>query len=106
MRRKLRVKIHALKEERHQYRAEQRNKNQNIHTIQTTQAVTSNNVSGYAFMTGDYQVMKTRKLTFILDSGASDHIVKEDNVFPNMTILDPPIRISIAKNGEYITASK
>lgn len=91
---------------RQQYRAEQQNKNQNLHSVQTIQATTSDNVSGFAFMTGNYQFLRNEKLSFILDSGASDHVVNEEKVFSSIQVLDPPIRISIAKNGEFIMALK
>ena len=43
---------------------------------------------------------------FLIDSGASDHIVNNDEYFIEWTNLNPPIKIEVAKKGETILATK
>lgn len=79
-----------------------------VQTIQVTQpsASTSEN-SSFAFMIGDYQYEKVENtITFVLDSGASDHLVNRDDLFASFTELKNPLKISIAKNEAFITATK
>lgn len=42
----------------------------------------------------------------MLDSGASDHIVNKTEVFTSMVELETPLKISVAKCGATITATK
>ena len=63
----------------------------------------------FAFMTGDGtltdgQKNSTNKLQFRLDSGATDHLVNQLDFFTTMTELEVPLRISITKKNEAITA--
>lgn len=44
-------------------------------------------------------------LTFLMDSGATDHIVNQLDVFTKYTELNPPIRIGIAKSGASVLAT-
>jgi len=44
-------------------------------------------------------------VSFILDSGASDHMINNINLFLTYSTLDTPIEIAIAKQGAYIYAS-
>lgn len=44
-------------------------------------------------------------IRFILDSGATDHIVNDMSVFTSLKILVHPINISVAKMGETIEAT-
>ena len=58
-----------------------------------------------AFMAGNFeQTQKTKD--FIIDSGASDHMINNENMFENYQILRPPIKIGLAKQNEYILATK
>lgn len=70
-------------------------------------AQSSADFSGFAFMTGEYNVdAAERKITFLLDSGASDHIINREDLFINSVDLSIPIKISIAKQGHFISANK
>ncbi|KAH8341604.1 hypothetical protein KR059_011697 [Drosophila kikkawai] len=46
------------------------------------------------------------KCGFILDSGASDHLINDESLFIDSVNLVPPLKIAVAKQGEYIYASK
>lgn len=75
-------------------------------TIQTVQT-TSNSESGFAFMAGNLDTKPTKnEIIFLLDSGASDHLVNTLDVFNEVVDLMPPLKISIAKNDVFITATK
>lgn len=67
-----------------------------------------NNPSGFAFMTGNYErnSKNINTIFFILDSGASDHFINDSELSENFSMLKSPIKISIAKNGAFITATK
>lgn len=52
------------------------------------------------------QCTEQRKLWFLLDSGASDHLVNREDVFSTCTPLEPPIKMTVAKNGAFISATK
>lgn len=89
----------------------QDNRTRTVQTVELTpqaQASTSDGFSGFAFMTGDYQEedVLDNKITFILDSGASDHLTNREDLLFDFTVLDPPLKISVAKHGEFITATK
>lgn len=64
---------------------------------------------GFAFMmcqpcsTNDNN---NNEVLFILDSGASDHIIKSHNFYETYETLLQPMQISVAKAGESITATK
>ncbi|CAK9816176.1 Copia protein [Anthophora plagiata] len=63
--------------------------------------------TSFAFMTGEYQQKgKDNKLNFLLDSGASEHITNRENVFSSFEEIKPPMKISIAKEGAFILATK
>lgn len=68
-------------------------RNRTVQTIDTSQPATSySNTSGFAFMAGDYQHdNSSNKINFLLDSGASDHLINNDALYSSSTILDPPI---------------
>lgn len=68
----------------------------------------NNNEQSFAFMMGNVPCVKEAdtEVTFLLDSGATDHIIKSDNFFSQYEDLSPPIQIQIAKNGETLTAWK
>lgn len=71
----------------------------NIQTVQTCYESTKDeNASSFAFMVHSWESTENdAKLTFILDSGASAHIIKTDDAFINFVNIDPPLKISIAK---------
>ncbi|KAH8413841.1 hypothetical protein KR222_009127 [Zaprionus bogoriensis] len=46
------------------------------------------------------------KCGFILDSGASDHLINDESLYTDSVELVPPLKIAVAKQGEYIYASK
>lgn len=84
------------------------NRTRTIQSIELNQEPsTSKDFSGFAFMTGDYEEnVDTNKVTFILDSGASDHITNREDLFVTHSNLFPPLKISVAKQGEFISATK
>lgn len=87
-----------------QYKSAERRRT--IQTVQVTQPSNNEN-SGFAFMVGDYQYENMdNTITFVLDSGASDHLVNRDDVFTSFTDLNNPLKISIAKNETFISATK
>lgn len=64
-------------------------------------------VPRFAFMAGEYgQSIHRDKITFLLDSGASDHIINRAEFFTDYINLLIPIKISVAKVGEFILATK
>ncbi|CAK9797987.1 Copia protein, partial [Anthophora quadrimaculata] len=79
-----------------------------IQTVQITEPSGSQeNTSGFAFMAGNNETQNSKgKITFLLDSGASDHIIKTDKLFSKYVMLQPPVKISVAKVGTFITATK
>ena len=85
--------------------------NERKRTVQTVQITdepnnTTASTSGFGFMVGGDCHTKTENITFLLDSGASGHIVKRDDLFSSFIELQPPMKISIAKNGSFINATK
>lgn len=78
-----------------------------VQAVEINQPSNENNFSGFAFMMGEYQADDHgNKITFLLDSGASDHIINREDLFINHINLLTPLKISIAKNGEFISATK
>nr|XP_011313213.1 PREDICTED: uncharacterized protein LOC105272697 [Fopius arisanus] len=49
--------------------------------------------------TQDEKLLKNNK-------GASDHLINRDDMFSSVIELDPPIKISIAKHGEFLSARR
>lgn len=43
-------------------------------------------------------------LTFCVDSDCTDHLVNNKNYFDNLLMLKEPIKIAVAKNGNYMEA--
>jgi hypothetical protein len=73
------------------------------------EAQSSSEFSGFAFMTGDYQIEEDESgegVTFILDSGASDHMINREDLFSTSTLLPSPFKISIAKMDQFVSATK
>ena len=62
------------------------------------------NTQPFAFMVS--QSVKSDLSDFIVDSGASHHMIKSDKYFESAKFLNPPILIEVAKQGEYIKATK
>lgn len=83
------------------------NRNRTVQNVELSQPMTSNdNTTGFAFMAGDFKSQDDNKITFLLDSGASDHLVNRDDLFDDFVQLQTPVKISVAKTGAYITATK
>ncbi|OXU16668.1 hypothetical protein TSAR_014492 [Trichomalopsis sarcophagae] len=76
-----------------------------LHTIQM-----QNEEQKFTFMTADQvenkQSSDLTKVNFVIDSGATDHVLKDIDIFKTLSTLDKPIKISIAKKGEAINATK
>lgn len=83
-----------------QHNAEKMKFAQVLHKIEPT---TDDNK--FAFMTGDYAIVDNQ-LTFLLDSGASDHLINDDSLFTSYVDLQPPVKILVAKNNTYVIATK
>ena len=62
--------------------------------------------NSFAFMAGHLKITDDKNFNFLLDSGASDHLINQDKIFSSYTELNPPINISFAKNGVFIMATK
>ena len=77
-------------------------------TIQTIQTIDQES-EHIAFMTSVHGTVTiphdAAEIKFILDSGATDHIVNDMSVFTSFKALDKPITISVAKMGETIAAT-
>ena len=58
-------------------------------------------------LSGNYQHdNNSNNIIFLLDSGASEHLINSDALYSSSTILNPPLKISVANNGTFITATK
>lgn len=59
-------------------------------------------------MIGEYEEKRDQKnkISFLLDSAATDHLINRIELTDNFTVLETPIKLSIAKAGAYITATK
>ena len=101
-------KGHIKKDCYYYKRTQQDERQRTVQAVEITQPSTSNaaNTSSFAFMTGNYQFENGDKEIFILDSGASDHLINNEESFSNFIELQPPIKISVAKNGTFINATK
>lgn len=79
-------------------------------TIQTVNVSDNEkpNHSGFAFMVGGYKQREDSPncITFILDSGASDHLINREDLAQNFAVLEEPIKISVAKNETFIRVTK
>lgn len=83
----------------------QNNQNKENSTKAQTATVQSN--TGFAFMLQRMANSANKNsVEFILDSGASDHMVNDINLLINSIHLEQPIAIAIAKCDEYIYATK
>lgn len=49
--------------------------------------------------------VSNEKILFYIDSGCTDHLVKDKNVFENLILLKTPIQIAIAKDGQFLEAT-
>jgi len=65
---------------------------------------------GFAFMLNRFDKNKSKSdnenVKFILDSGATDHLVNDEKLFVDYIDLESPIKIDVAKHGEFIFATK
>ena len=84
---------------------QQDNQAQNLKTVQSNIA----EADGFAFMMENiHSIQRTNinEIIFLLDSGATDHIVNREDFFSSSSVLSPSMRISVAKTGQSITAIK
>ncbi|CAB3253510.1 unnamed protein product [Arctia plantaginis] len=78
-----------------------------VQSVVMTEPTTADEQPRFAFMAGkNEKSIHNDRITFLLDSRVSDHIINRDDFFINYTILLIPIKISVAKVGEFITATK
>ena len=78
-------------------------------TLQTVQTHDNNEYFAFMNVAENSLISETgasEKVRFILDSGATDHIVNRLDVFTTVENLAIPLQISIAKKGEKIAATK
>lgn len=78
------------------------------HHANTIQAEQTNNKDSFAFMFSQcklsYSNHNQKEIVFLLDSGATDHIVNMRDVFSEYTELPSPLKINVAKDGVSIQA--
>lgn len=75
------------------------NTTRTIQAIETSQPSSSNEFSGFAFMTGEYQADdRGNKIAFLLDSGASDHIINREDRFIDHIDEDEGVCIATLEN--------
>lgn len=48
--------------------------------------------------------VSNKEIIFCIDSGCTDHLIKENNCFEDLIMLDSPIKIAVAKDGQYLQA--
>ena len=61
---------------------------------------------GFAFMIHTSIVPSINdSVSFIIDSGASDHMINDMDLFMDYMSLELPIKIAVAKCGEFISAT-
>lgn len=46
------------------------------------------------------------EIILLLDSGASHHLLKREDIFSDIAELEKPIKISVAKTSAFMTATK
>lgn len=100
------------------YKKSQENSNSGGTSSQQTQqprrniahaaAPNQNNEDSFAFMFSQCELSKpnhnSNDITFLLDSGATDHIVNNQDFFSAYTQITSPLKINIAKTGAFIHA--
>ena len=85
------------------------NLNYQMWFVNNADAIIIAEADGFAFMMENrhsIQRANVNKIIFLLDSGATDHIVNRENFFSSNSVLSLVMRISVAKMGQSITAIK
>lgn len=82
---------------------------QESRTLQTVPVQTNQNEPSFAFMVTSVAVhndstQQEDTIKFLLDSGATDHIINKQHYFTSFTKLNTPVEISVAKNNTSIKA--
>lgn len=98
---------HVIKDCRF-YKKLQQNGSSNSYTTVNTMA-SDNTEESFAFMFSkcksfDFRSNHTNEICFLLDSGATDHIVNTKDFFSSYVELPSPINIGVAKNSTNIPA--
>jgi len=62
--------------------------------------------SGIVFMLKRHNNISDGHISFLFDSGASDHLTNNENLLSNVCHLESPIKIAVAKSDEFIFATK
>lgn len=92
------------------YKRNMNNKEKKQSAVQDNQATSySASTSGIAFMVGNYSKDYQKygdEISFILDSGATDHIINRDDIYKFSEVLKDTRKIGVAKNDVYIEATK
>lgn len=47
----------------------------------------------------------SENIVWYLDSGATDHMTNQLNILSDVEIINPPIKIHVAKDGLYLLAT-
>ena len=87
-------------------------KNRRSAQVAKTIEQTTNFTSSFAFMTNNFDdqisdaCKNKNEIYFVLDSGLSEHLINDDNLFESSIHLDNPLKISTAKKNVYIEAFK
>lgn len=77
---------------------------ENQRMLQTVQM--QNEEQRFAVNQNENKTNDLLKTIFLIDSGATDHVAKDIDIFKILATLAKPIKISIAKKGEFISATK
>lgn len=80
------------------------NKNKEAANLLAT-ATTADQHESFVYMLSSSQVNSTDAVQFILDSGATEHIIKDRKLTVGFKRLREPIRINTAKAGDHIMAT-
>lgn len=86
------------------YKKQQQQQIHKKENYKTAQAITTQVENGFAFMIKCQGTID--RTSFLLDSGASDHMINDTSMFTHSIKLDPPLKISVAKSGQYIYATR
>lgn len=64
------------------------------------------NGQGICFMSNiqGFESVSTNELLFYIDSGCTDHLINDKSYFTDIMFLENPIKIAVAKNGNYMEA--
>lgn len=99
---------HFKKDCRYFKKLQQNNQSANFKKSANNIESCNNDEDGFAFMISKCKLsanyLENDTVSFLLDSGATDHIVNSKKVFTSYVELPTPLKIGVAKNGASILA--